>query len=180
MPVNMRAAVEDDFPALCGFDLAYPTSRYLRIERSGEAPEHTFTLRWGKRESPDAVYNRYSLDWLRAARAKADLFLVAEADGAAVGLLIAVGPSWTDGAEITDLAVDRGVRRLGAGRELVEAAAAWARKRGRRALWVEPRADNAEAIEFYLRLGFRISGLNAEWQIVYMHRDVGLTADSSG
>ena len=32
-----------------------------------------------------------------------------------------------------------------------------------RALWVEPRADNADAIEFYLSLGFRISGFNDRW-----------------
>jgi ribosomal protein S18 acetylase RimI-like enzyme len=174
MSIIVRAAVEADFPALCGFDLTYPTSRYLLIERSGAAPEHTFTLRWRQRESPDAIaYAHYSPQWFATARAKADLFLVAEVDGAAVGLLIAVVPSWTDAAEITDLAIDRGVRRLGARKALVEEAAAWARDRRHRALWVEPRADNAEGIEFYLRLGFRVSSLNADWQIVYMHRDVG-------
>jgi ribosomal protein S18 acetylase RimI-like enzyme len=174
MSINVRPAVEADFSALCGFDLAYPASRYLLIERSGAPPGHTFTLRWRQRDAPDAIaYAHYSPEWFAAARLKADLFLVAEADGATVGLLIAVVPSWTSGAEITDLAVDRGVRRLGAGTALVEAAATWARERGHRALWVEPHADNAEAIEFYLRLGFEISGLNAEWQIVYMHRGVG-------
>jgi ribosomal protein S18 acetylase RimI-like enzyme len=171
MSINVRAAVEADFPALSRLDLRYPTGRYLAIERAGAAPEHTFSLRWRTRGAADAVYNQYSADWLQTAQSKADMFLVAEADGAAVGLLIAVIPSWTDGAEITDLAVDRGGRRLGSGTALVEAAAAWPRGRGHRALWVEPRADNAEAIEFYLRIGFRVSGLNAEWQIVYMHRD---------
>jgi GNAT superfamily N-acetyltransferase len=169
---NVRAAVEADFPAICSFDLTYPTSRYLSIERSGAAPEHTFELRWQERAAPDAVYDQYSPDWLRTAQSKADLFLVANVDSAAVGLLVAVVPSWTDGAEITDLAVDRGVRRLGAGTALVEAAAGWACERGLPALWVEPRADNADAIEFYLRIGFRVSGLNAEWQIVFMDQDV--------
>jgi ribosomal protein S18 acetylase RimI-like enzyme len=183
----VRPAVEADFPALCNFDLTYPTSRHLTIERSGAAPEHTFGLRSQERAAPDAVYNQYSPDWLLTEQSKADLFLVAEVDSAAVGLLIAVVPSWTDGAEITDLAVDRGVRRLGAGKALVEAAAGWGRERGLRALWVEPRADNAEAIEFYVRLGFRVSGFNDRLYsneddepgrvVVFMHREI--TADSS-
>jgi ribosomal protein S18 acetylase RimI-like enzyme len=46
------------------------------------------------------------------------------------------------------------------GRALVDAAAAWARERKYRALWVEPSTDNADAIEFYVRLGFRLSGFN--------------------
>ena len=171
MSINVRPATEDDFAALSRLDLTYPTNRYLHIERSGQPPEHTFEVHWREREAPDAVYNDYPVERLRAADSKVDLFLVAEADGVAVGLLMVMVPAWTDAAEITDLAVDRGVRRLGAGTALVNAAAGWGCERGLRALWVEPRADNAEAIEFYLRTGFRVSGLNAEWQIVYMHRD---------
>ncbi len=44
----------------------------------------------------------------------------------------------------------------------------WARERSLRALWVEPRADNAEAIGFYLSLGFRMSGFNDR---LYSNRD---------
>jgi len=69
-------------------------------------------------------------------------------------------PSWTDAAEITDLAVDIAFRRRGAARALVDAAAEWARERRYRALWVEPRADNHAAISFYVSLGFRVSGFN--------------------
>jgi ribosomal protein S18 acetylase RimI-like enzyme len=187
MSINVRSAVEADFAALSRLDLTYPTNRYLHIERSGQPPEHTFQMLWREREAPDAVYSDYPTDGLTAAQSKVDLFLVAEVDGVAIGLLMVMVPSWTDAAEITDLAVDRGVRRLGAGRTLVEAAAAWARERGYRALWVEPSADNAEAIEFYVRLGFRVSGFNDRLysneddepgrQTFYMHL---LTTDKSG
>jgi len=81
-------------------------------------------------------------------------------DGEVAGLLILVVPEWTDAAEITDLAIDIAFRRLGAGHALIEAAADWARGRGYRALWVEPRADNHAAISFYVSLGFRVSGFN--------------------
>ena len=136
------------------------TNRYLAIERTGAPPEHTFTLAWQEHDVPDEVYNTYTEDWLRGALTRAGLFLVAEVDGRVAGLLTVLFPTWTDAAEIGDLAVDRPLRGVGAGTALVDAAADWARERSRRALWVEPHANDAPAIEFYLRRGFRLSGFN--------------------
>jgi ribosomal-protein-alanine N-acetyltransferase len=161
MPVTVRQATKADLPPLTRLDLTYPTDRFLALERTGEPPEHTFSLRWRNRvPAPMAVYTTYTLDGLREAQKRADLFLVAEADGEVAGLLMIIVPTWTDAAEITDLAVDIAFRRLGAGRALVDAATSWARDRGYRALWVEPRADNHAAISFYTALGFRLSGFN--------------------
>ena len=67
-----------------------------------------------------AVYATYTLAGLREALERTDLFLVAEVDGEAAGLLMIIVPDWTDAAEITDLAVDIAFRRLGAGRALVD------------------------------------------------------------
>jgi len=159
MPVTVRPATEADLSALTRLDLTYPTDRYLALERSGEPPEHTFTLRWRNRvPAPMAVYATYTVDRLREALEGTDRFIVAQLDGDVAGLLIII--VWTDAAEITDLAVDIAFRRMGAGRALVESAAEWARKHGHRSLWVEPRADNHGAISFYVSLGFRISGFN--------------------
>jgi ribosomal protein S18 acetylase RimI-like enzyme len=168
-PVRVRRAVENDLLALTRLDLSYPANRVLALERSGEGPEHTFSLRWRHRDATgDQVYAKPTVDWLRAAQARADLFLVAEADGEMAGYLMTVVPAWTDAAEITDLAVHRPLRRRGAGRALVDAALEFARSRGLRALWVEPRADNAEAIDFYTALDFRIAGFNDR---MYSNRD---------
>ena len=156
----VRSASKADLPALTRLDLTYPTTRYLAIDRTGTAPHHSFAFAWHNREAPDAVYADYSLDRLEGAMTKADLFLVAHLGRSPVGLLMIVVPSWTDAAEITDLAVDRNARQSGVGRALINAASEWARNRGHRSLWVEPRSDNADAIEFYLRLGFRVSGFN--------------------
>ena len=140
MRVTVRPAAEADLPAITCLDLTYPTDRVLHLERSGQPPEHTFALRWRNRiPAPMAVYATYTFDRLREALSQANVFLVAEVDGDVAGLLVLMVPEWSDAAEITDLAVDIAFRRLGAGRALVEAAAAWARERARRALWVEPR-----------------------------------------
>lgn len=159
-PIVVRPVSDADLPALTRLDLTYPAARYLAIDRTGTAPHHSFAFTWHNRQAPDAVYAEYSLERLQRATKKADLFLVADIDGSPAGLLMILVPSWTDAAEITDLAVERSARRSGAGRALVNAASVWAREHGHRALWVEPRSDNAEAIEFYLHMGFRISGFN--------------------
>lgn len=88
MAITVRPATDADFDALSRLDVTYPTNRYLHIERSGAPPEHTFELRWRERESPDAVYNEYPAERLHGAKAKVDLFLVAESDGVPVGLLM--------------------------------------------------------------------------------------------
>ena len=155
-----RPVTDEDVPALARMDLAYDASRVLVVAREGDGAEVTLRLSWRDGWPQTAVYNEYAEDRLRGAMQRADLFLVAESGGLAVGLLMVLLPAWTNAGEITDLAIGRASRRSGAGRALVEAAVAWARERGLRALWVEPRSDNAAAIEFYLRLGFRISGFN--------------------
>jgi hypothetical protein len=93
MSINVRPATQGDFAALLRLDLTYPANRYLHIERSGQPPEHAFELRWRERETPDAVYNDYPIDRLRAAQSKVDLFLVAEVGGVAIGLLMVMVPS---------------------------------------------------------------------------------------
>lgn len=168
VPLAIRPATESDFEALTRLDLTYPTDRVLSLERSGEAPEHSVSFRWRNREAGTAVYAHPTGEWLHHALSRTDLFLVAEVAGHLAGYLMIVVPSWTDAAEITDLAVGRALRRRGAGRALVGAADQWARGRHLRSLWVEPRADNYEAIQFYLSLGFRIAGFNDR---LYSNRD---------
>lgn len=158
---SVRAATEDDLPALAALDTSFTAGqRVLVLTRAGAAPELTLTFAWRDGTPREETYGEYTEDRLRRAREKTDLFLIAEQDGAICGMLMVIVPSWTDAGEITDLVVDRRSRRGGAGRALVAEAARWARARSLRALWVEPRADNSEAIEFYGALGFRLSGFN--------------------
>ena len=162
MPVTVRPATEADLPALTRLDLTYPTDRYLALERSGEPPEHTFTLRWRNRvPRADGSLRHVHCGWI-ARGARTDGPLPRRRSGRR-GRRPADdhrARPWTDAAEITDLAVDIAFRRMGAGRALVDAAVEWARKRDHRSLWVEPRADNHAAISFYVSLGFRVSGFN--------------------
>lgn len=166
--IEVRAITPEDFPAIETLEFTYHPERYLAVERSGEAPEHAFALRWREQTgAAPVVYARPTAAWLSKASLRADLFLVALSDGSPVGYIIVVVPPWMEqlpadrrAAEITDLAIDRHARRLGAAKALVEEATAWARAQSYRAVWVEPRSDNAPAIDFYLSMGFRVSGFN--------------------
>jgi ribosomal protein S18 acetylase RimI-like enzyme len=180
--MRVRPATEGDAPALAALDASYTAGeRVLLLTYAGAPPDLDVSMRWQPGEAHEEVYGDYSNT--TGALAKTDLFLVAEHDGAAVGLLMVIVPSWTDAGEITDLVVDRGHRRSGAGRALVIASVGWARERKLRGLWVEPRADNADAIQFYLRRGFRLSGYNDRWnsnaddapgrQTIYMYLGLG-------
>ncbi len=168
MEITVRPATETDLPALAAMDLTYSRSRSLALTRSGEAPQHTFAFQWRDSDTPDSVYENYTVEGLRQALTTAKLFIMAEADGSAVGLLMILLPGYTDAGEISDFAVHRPFRKLGVGRRLLEEAVAWAKERRLRALWVEPRADNPDAIEFYTKSGFRLSGFNDR---MYSNRD---------
>ena len=181
--VAVRDVRESDLAPLAAMDLRYDASRVLHLEREQDGAEHRFAFGWRERRAEPVIYATYPVERLRDAMAKVDAFFVAEVAGVPAGLLMIVKPAWTDAAEITDLAVDAGHRRSGAGRALVERAPAFARERGLRALWVEPRSDNAAAVEFYLALGFRLAGFNDRMYsneddsdgrlTLFMYREVG-------
>jgi len=156
----VRPAIEADLAALAHLDLTYPTSRVLSLERTGVPPEVTLSFRWRATEPRELLYAEYPEERLRGALDRVDLFLAATVDERPCGLLMIMLPSYTDAGEITDLAVDRTHRRRGVAGALIDAAVEWAKARSLRALWVEPRADNEDAIEFYIGRGFRLSGLN--------------------
>ena len=158
MRLRVRAARPSDCTALAELDLTYATDRTLAGVNSP-----TSSPVWVSHErAGTATYAHYTEDWLQTVLARVELFLVAEVEGRSAGLLIIPRPSGWSAAEITDLAVGAPHRRQGCGRALIVAAAEWARQRGVRLLWVEPRADNAGAIQFYLSLGFRICAVDAD------------------
>lgn len=89
------------------------------------------------------------------------VFLVLERDGAVVGH--AVGRLVIDEAEVLELAVHPGLRRLGLGalllRTLEDALAA----AGAATIWLEVRADNAAAKALYTGAGYAKTGLRRRY-----------------
>lgn len=82
-----------------------------------------------------------------------DLFLVAEADGAVIGYLIAWAAK--PEAEVLNLAVTSTARRRGAGRALLQEALTRLAATGVSSVYLEVRRSNAAARALYAAAGFR-------------------------
>ena len=91
--------------------------------------------------------------------------LVAEVDGAVVGMLTAqVGVSTAEGARVAvleDMIVDSACRGRGVGQALLGAMQAWAEGQGMPRLQLLADADNQPALDFYARQGWRTTRLIA-------------------
>jgi GNAT superfamily N-acetyltransferase len=91
--------------------------------------------------------------------------LIAEHAGAVVGYALyhdAYEPVFAArGCYLSDLFVDPGARKLGAGRALIAGVAHAARERGASFVWLVSRAWNADAQAVYARLGARGEAVHA-------------------
>jgi ribosomal protein S18 acetylase RimI-like enzyme len=85
-------------------------------------------------------------------------FVALDGERACGTAIVYLCPRVAGHAYLTALWIDPEVRRRGLGRQLVDAAIAWARPRGAEdlRLWVD--ATNPSAVEFYRALGFEPTG----------------------
>ena len=86
---------------------------------------------------------------------------VAEHEAHLVGFLVA--RVMASEMEILNLAVDRNVRRSSIGRALLREALSWAVRNGASRAFLEVRASNAAARQFYEAHGFASSGVRANY-----------------
>jgi len=165
MTVIVRPATEADYEPFTKLDFTHTVGeRYLVLERTGDEPEFTYSMRWRTGTPREEVYSSYTVDELHRLQKENDAFLVAELDGKLAGYeMLLLQPSYYGAAQMNDLAVAKPGRRSGVGRALVRAAAAWGRDRGLRAIWASPSGHAKDTIDFYLSVGFRVSGINDRW-----------------
>lgn len=121
-PIVLRAATRDDVAAVAAIELA------------------SFSDPWSVRAFADLL------------DAPAVRFLVATADGAVVGYLVAVFAA--DEAEIANVAVDPACRGRGIGARLLDEALAEGGRRGTAQMYLEVRASNVAAQRLYASRGF--------------------------
>lgn len=145
------AAVPGDLDGIGKIDASYSTDCVYRIRRG----ELGFWLE-EERVSPP-VRKAYS----RAEPELSDRLLVASAGAEIVGYGELRFDSWSRRAEIEGLAVSAGFRGQGVGRSLIRALDERARREpSARCLWLETQNVNYPAVQFYLRTGFRLCGLD--------------------
>jgi ribosomal protein S18 acetylase RimI-like enzyme len=97
------------------------------------------------------------------------IFVAEAGHGQVVGLLT-MSQRWTlwhagPCALIEELVVDKGARRQGVGRALIQAALDWARAQGCSEVELSTEPDNLKAQAFYRRLGFESTALLLEYEL---------------
>ena len=109
-------------------------------------------------EHPEAGYGRFLVSQLSSSDS---LVLVAENAGSVIGYVFAdvESTNWMElrgpCGVVHDIYVDDTARRLGAGRELLSAAIAWIRSKGRSQVVLMTKTRNEHAQHLFTRLGFR-------------------------
>src|SRR5262245_43637028 len=109
-------------------------------------------------EHPEAGYGRFLVSQLSN---PSSLVMVAERSGSVVGYVYAdvESTNWMElrgpCGVVHDIYVDEAARRLGAGRELLRAAIAWVRSKGRSQVVLLTKTGNERAQRLFAALGFR-------------------------
>jgi len=109
-------------------------------------------------EHPEAGYGRFLASQISN---PSSLVLVAEHSGTVVGYVFAdvESTNWMElrgpCGVVHDVYVDEAARRLGAGRELMRAAIAWIRSKGRSQVVLLTKTRNEHAQRLFTTLGFR-------------------------
>jgi len=144
---TIRRASEDDEVPLGRFGGALMRQHHSADRRRFIQVEH-----------PETGYGRYLVSLLSDPDS---LVMVAERSGSLVGYVYAdvEGTSWRDlrgpCGFVHDVYVDDAARHLGAGRELMRAALAWIRSKGRSQVVLFTKTGNEHAKQLFSNLGFR-------------------------
>jgi GNAT superfamily N-acetyltransferase len=164
--MQIRPVTPADLDGLYDIDGTIESSQYLHLDRTGEG----FDLSWKLAERPlrerRTLPNR--LDDERqfllkqiATGIDEGIVLVAEHDGAPVGLLLAQAEPAFKTIRVHDLRIDFDQRRQGLATAMMYQVIATAREQELRAVTAESTTDNLPAAWFLLKCGFDLSGLDA-------------------
>lgn len=150
-----RVRLPADAAALTRIDAGYSSDVGLRVRRDGDS----FVL--DEQPLNPAVSKQFPLDEVVAEpEPQWDAAFVAVLDGVLCGFAATAYHGWNRRLQLCHLYVDRGCRRRGVARALVDAVLAAGRQTPAVHLWLETSNVNRPAVAAYRRLGFEIRGLD--------------------
>jgi ribosomal protein S18 acetylase RimI-like enzyme len=119
-------------------------------------------------------YNHIDEAWVETYLRPSDCAFGAYDGKILVGALIAETRAWNNSLWVHEFHVAEAYRRQGIGRMLMEHAAAEARKAGLRVIVCETQNRNANAIQAYRALGFRVEGIDISYYTNEDYPDHGI------
>jgi len=171
--IEIRPAVAADIPVLIELDHDFSTDHVWQMELQDEHEPDQIGVYFHKVRLPRSVRVEYprpvrSLveDWARLSA-----LLVALLENQPIGFAGLVLDHSTKATWVTDLVVDRPIRRQGIASALLLAAAEWAATMDSRTLVLEMQPKNHPAIQLASKLGFEFCGYN---DLFYPNHEIGI------
>lgn len=171
LQVSLRAATEEDLPALMGLDHGYSTDYVWQMEIDSAAPRMGARFRETRLPRPMQVVYPRPKDALLTFWKDRSFFLLAEHEGQPLGYAAVAGSLAPATAWVTDVVVAASQRRKGVGGRLVLGVQSWAREHGHQRLVLEMQSKNHPAIKMAQKLAFEFSGYNDRY---YDNQDIVL------
>jgi ribosomal protein S18 acetylase RimI-like enzyme len=128
--------------------------RDLRLRALADAPDAFSATLEGERDATEAGWRAMVTGWEGATNAMA----IAEIDGDWVGMAVGTRKGDEPEAHLFAMWVEPARRRVGAGKDLVQAVLGWARSAGATSIVLGVTDTNDGAVAFYQHLGFVDTG----------------------
>jgi len=171
--IEIRPAVAADIPLLIGLDHTFATDHVWQMEFLPEHEQSQISVNFRKVRLPRSVRVDYprparslTEDWTRLSG-----LLVAVLEGQPIGYAGLILDRITKATWVTDLVVDKPLRRQGIGSALLLAAAEWAATIDSHNLVLEMQPKNHPAIRLSFKLGFQFCGYN---DLYYPDHEIGV------
>jgi GNAT superfamily N-acetyltransferase len=176
--IEVRAVQVNDAPAIYNLDYNFETDRIYTLQvqerllrsygENEDSEQGLSALSFKLVETPvdPPIYknffadNNVTVEDVEARLSEAEGGYVAIADGQIAAVILLHVEEWRSVVRIDELLVGRQYRRYGVGSLLLNCASDWARERGCWAVVLETQNNNFPAIQFYLRNGLEIWGIN--------------------
>ena len=140
-----------------GFDASFVTDRIYNVEVKDMRVEIA------EQQLDAPLHKRYPMVHVVAELMSgtfAGTSLAAEEDGSIAGFSVMKYEAWNSRAHLNHLYIASAHQGRGLGRLFIEKAVAIARGHSARCLWLETQNVNYPAIQFYLKMGFRLCGFD--------------------
>jgi ribosomal protein S18 acetylase RimI-like enzyme len=165
--ISIRPLTAADIGRLTEIDPSFRSGSTLELVRAGyglairwELVERELDTPYDKRHGYDFNLERQHEISQRLQTPDVCFLRVAEENGRLVGMIDAEFAEWNNAVVSHNLYIDRAFRGQGVGRRFWDVLVKFAEGQGARAIRVETQTNNVPAVQFYLRMGCRICGID--------------------
>jgi ribosomal protein S18 acetylase RimI-like enzyme len=165
--IQVRPAIAEDIPQLTTLDHHYNSDYVWQMDFTHDRETGQMQVNFRNVRLPRSIRVDYprSLDILSEDWAQRSGMLVALLNGKAIGYISLANDRLPLTTWITDLVIDKYLRRQGIGSALLLAAQQWAIELNKDQLILEMQPKNHPAIQWALKLGFEFCGYNDRYYI---------------